>query len=102
MEKQETLEFQTAMLPVLERMARHHGLRDTAHFLRLAMEATMPLDEITDLLRQKHEIDQKTDIGLGMISYDRWMVEAMAALLRIASEEKARQRPPERAGGVSS
>ena len=87
------------MIAALERLARREGLAEIAHFLHMAMEAAMPEDEIVALLRRKQEIDKQIDIGLGTVSYDRWMVEALAALLRAALEEKARQRASVTAGG---
>ena len=90
------------MIAGLAGLARAAGLTGVAHRLVLAaMEAAQmadratagPVDEIVVLLRQKRELDFRNQDSLGMASYDRWMVEALAALLRIASEEKARQRP---------
>jgi hypothetical protein len=111
--KTNALAHQAVMIAVLERLARRNGMRDVAHFLRMAAtEAARMADEtvvkpvhrqvneIVALLRQKQELDLRNDEALGMASYDRWMAEALAALLRLAEEEKARQRPSERVGGA--
>ena len=42
----------------------------------------MPENEIAALLARKQELDQRNEGALNMLSYDRWVADALEALLK--------------------
>jgi len=42
----------------------------------------MTADEIAALLARKQELDQRNEGALNMASYDRWIADALEALLK--------------------
>ena len=42
----------------------------------------MTADEIAALLARKQELDQRNEGALNMASYDRWVADALEALLK--------------------
>jgi hypothetical protein len=54
----------------------------------------MIIDEIAELLKRKQQIDASLLATNRMVSYDRWSVDAMELLLRIALEQEKREKKP--------
>lgn len=57
----------------------------------------MIIDELSNLLRRKQQLDQGGESGLGYLEgqytqRQRWLSEAVEALLRIALENEKRER----------
>ena len=53
----------------------------------------MTADEIAALLARKQELDQRNEGALNMASYDRWIADALEALLKTIAVRPAAQSP---------
>jgi hypothetical protein len=54
----------------------------------------MIVDDLTELLRRKQQIDADNAGASRMVDYDRWIVGVLELLLRVALENEKREHKP--------
>jgi hypothetical protein len=73
--------------PPLARLACRRPVYAPALMLHETKIDPMPKNEITTLLSRKQELDQRNEGALNMAPYDRWIADALEALLRTIDQK---------------